>query len=669
MTKKAWHQHQGNEEEDACITTPRTTEQRDNQSFAKISSWEEVKEIENVLSETTQFSFFFYTYTYNNNHWQVIFGIVGIIDFLLYCLVSMPSHKNNTATLGTDDDAGTDRRRGIASLLFSSWQQSAEEGHVNIPTNIIFTASGLSSLAESCAVHMTTILYIAWIIEAGRRSYHSYALSINLSKSNSNSNSNWRSNHPFLWYIGTFTLSILLLPSIYWYPTALPLSEYPRIYSQIAISQLKRSCARLGRQITISAIRHPAHFKRRAATVLNVVRWLRYFVPIFASANKLLSHLRKCLVTYWQHRAAESARRVTHLLWGKRKRKSVNTRTSSDSDSGSDNDKTMVEEREAIRLQRNYRRWKAYQRVKIGLVLWKEDRAVALVQTVFRKKLKRIRANIHARTVELHDLQELKQGSEIDIHRKRELESELVEVLREKRKILILLRPTCLFCAIWKAVVMVFIGIDIVLQYQEKTLKNLNIHEKGREVYSNTTRMESYMITAFLPTPMGDTAVCQIRAPPRGILRVYHFLEQVLNPLIARRFNKNTTTSVPWYCNGALARIQALYITVGAFAINRALASVGAVLLLDVFVTFFTGEFAPSGILIPAPFIKRWILGFAVKLLLNPLSKPMAKAVLEFTMEVGLARLTWWYFSFIEPGYQFTVLHVWIRFVQFSKGS
>jgi len=324
--------------------------------------------------------------------------------------------------------------------------------------------------------------------------------------------------------------------------------------------------------------------------------------------------------------------------------------------------------------------------------LWKQDRAVALLQTAFRKKLQRARDKIRARTQELHDLhlQEIRTGSsyhesesEIDGHRnrnrRRELKSELTQVLQEKRKILILLRPNCLFCAIWKAVVMVFIGIDIVLQYHKKTDKRRATRTRTDtgDVYSNTTHMASYMIHTFLPTPMGDTAVCQTRAPPKGIVRrvVYLFLEKVLDldHPNARGFNNNTTTSVPWFCNGALARIQALYIRFASCVINRALASavgsVGTVLLLDVFVTFFTGEFDPSGVLIPAPFIKRWILGFAVKLLLNPLSKPMAKAALEFAMEVGLARFACWYFSFIEPGYQFILFHVWIRFVQSSKGS
>lgn len=60
---------------------------------------------------------------------------------------------------------------------------------------------------------------------------------------------------------------------------------------------------------------------------------------------------------------------------------------------------------------------------------------------------------------------------------------------------------------------------------------------------------------------------------------------------------------------------------------------VGIAYFLDVFITFFTGEFhQESGVLIPKPFFQRWILpGLVLQLLVNP----YMKAVSEWTLEVG----------------------------------
>jgi hypothetical protein len=64
------------------------------------------------------------------------------------------------------------------------------------------------------------------------------------------------------------------------------------------------------------------------------------------------------------------------------------------------------------------------------------------------------------------------------------------------------------------------------------------------------------------------------------------------------------------------------------FAVGR-----GVVYFLDVFITFFTGEFRPeSGVLMPKPFIQRWVLpGLGLQLLVNP----YMNAVSEWTFEVG----------------------------------
>ena len=576
----------------------------------------EAREIENVLSKK-RFA------VHNNYYWTIILGIAGALDFFFYYLVELEFAIENDPNI---NDFNTKGRRSIERLSLH-WKKE-EDLTVQLPTNM------LGTFLDLYAPLVDNLFCIIWVAEAFRRAY---------SCTGSAPAGTYYYQKTLENLIGIFVIFILFLPSSYWYPTGSSSAEY---YGKLMLLSLKRFFARLGKRLTFFAIRHPKHFKQRTAVVLNLVRWLRYYVPIFASANKILSNLRKFLVTYGQHKAAKITRKVKNILSDRPGPKAI-------------------EERAALCLQKNYRRWKAVQCAKTMILFQKEGEAVAVLQKAFRGHSERARARIRAHTEELHDLHESRllfnHQSELDKKREQELESDLTCVLRGKRNNIILIRPNCLFSTVWKAVVMGFVGIAIVVQSYEKMLTK-RIDERNGMPY----RTDSYLIQRFLPTPIGELEACHIVEITQTL--AHRFLLTFLNLRNAAQSNNHITT-IPWYCDGVLARMQSLYLYLGAFIINRAIISVGAILLFDVFISFFTGEFNSSGTLVPIPFIKRWILGFAVKLLLNPLSKPAAQAVLGCVMRAGPTRIYRWHLAIFKPVLHFLWWHVWIRLVQSSNSN
>jgi len=502
---------------------------------------------------------------------------------------------------------------------------------------------------------IAAIFCALWIIESFRQSYliHSQRVKDRESSTHSVSRSGIklgtmaRAIHllkeaPLIAAICVFILHIvLLLPD---YSSSVNVNENTDYaiteltWSALALKQSKSFCVALGmkttKRTTIFAIRNPVLFKKRLQKILYAVRWLRYLLPIVLTFNNIAQNCKKLMITYRQHRAAKACRKIKKLLW---KKASPRERA----------------EKAAIRLQSQFRARKAMRYMHICTE--KEERAAALIARSFRRHLQIARAKLQAKSNELHRLSsmgEFKNLSHGERGRKQELETELKKELREKREMLVLLRPNCLFSTLWKATVMVFVIMEIVQKYHEKRLVKL-IDPLSGSFYT----VESYLQQKLLPVPIADLDVCQSKT---GILR-----------RLLGRFWFTSSAQVmqvidnPWYCQGIPASALNLYIHIARFSIQKTLVSIGVVLLLDIFVTFFTGEFHfTTGTLVPKPFVKRWIFGFALKLFLNPLSKSMATVVLVIILEAGPARVTRWYIVFVGPLMQSLLWNVWICFVQ-----
>jgi hypothetical protein len=235
----------------------------------------------------------------------------------------------------------------------------------------------------------------------------------------------------------------------------------------------------------------------------------------------------------------------------------------------------------------------------------KEMFAAMKMQKMFVALLLKARARLARKKVELAQLQEMErqmmnceEGVHISaVQRKRmyRLQDELKTAAKKRRQTKILLRPNTRFVVRWK---FIFVSCLLIELSQKSLQSHLNkLHEARKEVQSPQD-MDWY---AFFQPHMQFSLQKADRAPPQ------------------------------LYCNEPFVTIQNAYVKMLEFIVREGLTIVGVIFFLDVFVVFFTGKFDPmTGELVPAPFLKRWISGVLLQLLLNPRMVEVSAAVKAF---------------------------------------
>jgi hypothetical protein len=216
-----------------------------------------------------------------------------------------------------------------------------------------------------------------------------------------------------------------------------------------------------------------------------------------------------------------------------------------------------------------------------------------------------------------------------DRRRMYQLEDELSESARDLINKKMLLRPNTTFAVSWKLVFVACVLFEILQLAFKPKLEQVKDPTTGAPL--DVVKLLEYYL---LPVPVSQWNGCT------GGLSNHSLNESMV--------------SGAWYCSQSLETAQAVYATVLRFVLHKGAVIVGIVCLMDVFVTFFTGELHPeTGILLPKSFGKRWLLpGLLLQLLVNPqmgaissLVKHMAKAV----MALGPVRVWRWAAAFAYP--------------------
>ena len=174
--------------------------------------------------------------------------------------------------------------------------------------------------------------------------------------------------------------------------------------------------------------------------------------------------------------------------------------------------------------------------------------------------------------------------------------------------------------------------------------------------------VESYLQASFLPEPFAMRSICRHEDLRKNSTNL-------IGALLTRFRGKAVVPDVtdsPWYCHGISANAQIFYNLILSYVIEKSVLSISVVLLIDAFITCFIGEFNSDGILVPKAFVQRWILGLALKLLLHPLSKPIATFLLVQVHTAGPTRVIRWYLSFVNPLRRSLLLKLWMCFVQWN---
>eukprot|EP00558_Chaetoceros_sp_UNC1202_P005357 CAMPEP_0197236502 /NCGR_PEP_ID=MMETSP1429-20130617/3578_1 /TAXON_ID=49237 /ORGANISM="Chaetoceros sp., Strain UNC1202" /LENGTH=296 /DNA_ID=CAMNT_0042695291 /DNA_START=41 /DNA_END=931 /DNA_ORIENTATION=- len=292
------------------------------------------------------------------------------------------------------------------------------------------------------------------------------------------------------------------------------------------------------------------------------------------------------------------------------------------------------------------------------------------IQHALRRHLKRARLALKMKQDEFNFLlnKNRRHSTMASVSRMNDLESDLNIQLEETTKIAVLLRPNCRFSIIWRSVIMIFVTFEILTKYfdyrhagEKETMTGI--------AYTSQRALQKHLV----PVPVSELDVCSLQKSmrfhdlPSWISRI-RFLKAILEK--SSGFFKRSMSPVketeefPWFCQGAFSRIQSIYIQVLCFLIEKAIVVTGVISIIDIFVTFFTGSLDENGTLVPSPFIQRWILNFAVKLLTNPLTGSMTIAIFRLIHEAGPDRIFRWCVAFINPLLQSLLWKVWMIFAR-----
>jgi len=457
---------------------------------------------------------------------------------------------------------------------------------------------------------------------------------------------------------------------------------FARVTSMALRARIKSIAIKISKRTAKFAIRNPRRFARKLKKFLCVLRWIKYLIPLIATSNKLLGNAMDLRKKRHQHREARAAGKMRKQIW--RNRLETLPR-----------EKLLPEA--ALMVQRNFRRRQAKM---VAMKLRKalndaEYRAAQTVQFVFRKRLAEARHKILKKRAEFKMLKENyhnaknKSGekgqdnslSHEEIERMYQLEEELMNQAKEMLNRRMILRPDTRFSVIWKIFFVVCVLFEIATLACSPMLKNYADEKTGEPM-----RIEDILELHLLPTPVTELEQCgflppglrqskkaqegEKKGPLQWIRKFPRWLRQLprrnqKDEDISLLESKSEGTDVkdkPWYCHKHYATAQGIWISLFKLLLRQFFGFVGIVCFLDVFITFFTGEFhSANGNLIPKPFFTRWILpGIMLQLLVNPQMETVSANVwrlMEYAHHLGLARVVRWIVALFYPLFKFFLYH------------
>ncbi|KAL3943741.1 MAG: hypothetical protein SGBAC_002164 [Bacillariaceae sp.] len=449
------------------------------------------------------------------------------------------------------------------------------------------------------------------------------------------------------------------------------------------------------RRLIRRAIRNPRKFRRQARDVLTKIRYVKYVAPLIAPLNKLRVNIRETTKKWRQRQQAKRAKKIRSLIWGE-----ISSRKLDDTEA-------------ATIIQSGFR---AHQKRKAAVVLElfqkdQEQVAVARIQRRLRKWLKRSRKRLDLKEEEIRRLQTKgRRLSAVESLRLYELQDQLLQESRDLIDKRMLIRPNRGLVVYWKFLFVFCILFEVG---QKATKSWFQIHFKGKH-----QDITEYIEHKFVPKRISDLPVCfQLEDEPhvagknesaqsggaagadrpwyctRSVADRQEFFRDIValaivpapvtewkvcKPPKKAPLTRKKPWRSPWYCKEPFSGFHLQYRMIMDFLWERFLVIVGLICFMDVFITFFIGEFdSDNGTLVPKPFFKRWIVpGIALQLLVNPQMEEVSIWTWETMtriMENGPERVYRWSVTVVFPfayGLSRLVLdHLWPPFVAFANTS
>lgn len=382
------------------------------------------------------------------------------------------------------------------------------------------------------------------------------------------------------------------------------------------------------------AILKPRMFKKRIASLLVVLRWLKYLIPIFQKAEKLFKTLFKIIRIRIERRERAKQKRLKKEKW----------------------DNHTAEQRlyaAACRLQACYRAKIARREIILKNIFdtGKKRRGMMRIKDKLLLRAKNTKAEIRRKKNEFINLS-VKSSTKVgDNLRLKKLQLELGSDCKKKELHKMMLRPNTKFIVGWKIMFMICIGIEMLQKaFPSEHVGNMD----------EATSLQLSLEAMFVPNRIEDWASCtDDTVGGNRFLGIFHASEISAT---------NNSSELSWYCDAPYTTIQSGYIRFVQFLIYNGLSCMSNIFFLDVFVNFFTGKYDESGFLVPNSFVPRWIFpGIGFQLLVNPKMKDLCAIVKTFLNHPGPARLYQWLIAFVIPILAIVVYwlkwNVWMVFV------
>eukprot|EP00555_Chaetoceros_dichaeta_P013314 CAMPEP_0198273596 /NCGR_PEP_ID=MMETSP1447-20131203/57363_1 /TAXON_ID=420782 /ORGANISM="Chaetoceros dichaeta, Strain CCMP1751" /LENGTH=582 /DNA_ID=CAMNT_0043967347 /DNA_START=1 /DNA_END=1746 /DNA_ORIENTATION=- len=250
------------------------------------------------------------------------------------------------------------------------------------------------------------------------------------------------------------------------------------------IASLKKMFAKkIAPRIFRFAVLKPRLFKNRIASLLVLLRWVKYLIPLIQKSEKIIKTFIKIIKIRKQRYQAAKAHKLRRKLFC----------------NYSPEKKAEVA---AIRLQRRFRLKKAMKESELKRILLKkrERKMVAAIHSVLLARAVKAKVEVQRKKNELLDLTEKSSSGDRDRLRLEELQLELGNISKEKQLQNMLLRPDSKFLIGWKVMFMICIAIEMAHKaFPPKLAENMD------EAMSLQLNLEG----VFIPERIEDWASCR----------------------------------------------------------------------------------------------------------------------------------------------------------------
>jgi len=389
------------------------------------------------------------------------------------------------------------------------------------------------------------------------------------------------------------------------------------------IASLKTMFAKkIAPRIVRFAVWNPRLFKNRIASLLVLLRWVKYLIPLILKSQKIIKtfmNIIKIRKQRYQASKAHAYRRKVFYNCSLEKR----------------------EELAAIRLQMRFRGKKA--RREAELLKNRERKMVGLIHSVLLARAAKAKVEVQRKKNELLKLTKKSSSRDGDKVRLKKLQLELGNISKEKQLKNMLLRPDSKFLIGWKVMFIICIAIEMAHKaFPPKLADNMD------EALSLQLNLEG----VFIPERIEDWASCMNDTGES---------KRFLGLFDATTANDTFDSSeMPWYCHTQCKTLQSAYIHVIQLLIQHSLSGMGIIFFLDVFVNFFTGIYNEQGFVVVNTFMPRWIFpGIGFQLLVNPKMEDISILLKNGLQNPGPARLCQWVIAFVLP--MLAMISYWLK--------